>query len=290
MTASAERVYGVNPIGDYAIPSAILVPLKTGAAPHRYQLIARDATGFGVEVTAVTGLMPMGQADLDTPEAGTTDGAATTVGIGQWFAGYRNSATAGDTFVDADFGRVAWGADNCTIGKNENLARSMMGVFCGMTGPGVVKDVPVLWTGFHGWVAARSLHLADHAPIGLFVYPVDAGAGTALTETVIPRSQLHGTVTGFRYIPSATLAADAVNYKTITISKRTAADPTTAVVLATLTSVLGFTAFTPRAFTLSAVANVLDLLPTDIITIKNAATASGAVVPVGAVDGTMEAR
>ena len=132
---------------------------------------------------------------------------------------------------------------------------------------------------------ALGLGVAFIAPIA-----IDAGAVTDLTETVIPRAQLHGTVTGFRYTPSATLAADATNYKTITISKRTAALPGTAVVLATLTSVLGFTAFTPRAFTLSAVANVLDLLPTDIITISNGHTASGAIVPVGAVDGTMEAR
>ena len=289
MTAAATRVAGVEPIGTDAIPTKFLVPLAAGVLPYERQLVARNATGFGVIMTAVTGLIPMGQADSDTPTpGGAANGDADMIARGQFFIGYRNSTTALDTFVDTDFGRVAWVADNQTIGKSNLLARSMGGVFMGLGGRGL--DQPRLWGGFAGYVAARSIHLADHAPCGLFVYPVDAGAGTALTETVIPRAQLHGTVTGFRYIPSATLAADAVNYKTITISKRTAADPATAVVLATLTSVLGFTAWTPAAFTLSAVANVLDLLPTDILTIKNAVTASGAVCPVGAVDGTMEAR
>ncbi len=288
MTAAAKSVSGVEPIGDDAIPRALIVPLAAGVVPYKYQLVARNAAGFGVIMTAVTGLIPMGQADADTPTAGAGNGDADMVARGQWFIGYRNSATALDTFADTDFGRVAWVADNQTIGKNDNLARSMGGVFLGLGGRDL--DKPRLWGGFAGYVAARSIHLADHAPCGLFVYPVDAGAATDLAETVIPRSQLHGTVTGFRYIPSATLAADATNYKTITISKRTAALPGTAVVLGTLTSVLGFTAFTPRAFTLSAVGGALDLLPTDILTITNSHAASGAVVPVGAVDGTMEAR
>jgi hypothetical protein len=287
MTAASKRVSGIRPIGDEAIPRTLLTPLAAGVVPYEYQLIGRNAAGFGVIMTAATGLIPLGQADADTPIAGAASGDAETVALGQWFAGYRNSSGAGDTFVDADFGKVAWCVDNQTMGKLDG-ARSMLGLFMGMTGTN--KDEPRLWTGVAGYVAARATHLANQAPIGLFVYPVDAGAGTALAETIIPRAQLHGTVTGFRYIPSATLAADATNYKTITISKRTAAAPGTAVVLATLTSVLGFTEWTPRAFTLSAVAGVLDLLPTDIITIKNAYAASGAVVPVGAVDGTMEAR
>jgi hypothetical protein len=287
MTAATKRVSGIRPIGDEAIPRALLTPLAAGVVPYEYQLIGRNAAGFGVIMTAATGLIPLGQADLDTPTAGASNGDATTTALGQWFAGYRNSADAGDTFVDADFGKVAWCVDNCTIGKLAG-ARSMAGVYMGMTGTN--KDETRLWTGFAGYVAARSIHLADHAPCGLFAYPLDAGAATDLAETIIPRAQLHGTVTGFRFVTPTVLAADATNFKTITISKRTAATPGTAVVLATLTSVLGFAAYTPRAFTLSDVAGVLDLLPTDILTIKNGHDASGAIVPAGAIDGTMEAR
>ncbi len=289
MTAAAKRVAGVEPIGDDAIPTKFLVPLAAGVLPYEYQLVARNAAGFGVIMTAVTGLIPMGQADSDTPSpGGAGNGDADMVARGQFFIGYRNSTASLDTFADTDFGRVAWVADNQTIGKSNLLARSMGGVFMGLAGRNL--DQPRLWGGFAGYVAARSIHLADNSSCGNFIYPVDAGAATDLTETIIPRQAIHGTVTGFKYTPAATLAADATNYKTITISKRTAADPTTAVVLATLTSVLGFTAWTPAAFTISAVAGVLDLLPTDILTIKNGHAASGAVCPVGAVSGTMEAR
>lgn len=295
MTAATRRVDQVKPYGLGPIAATIKQNLQAALAPYKFWLMARNTSGIGVAVTAVPNLIPLGAAEQDIPSpGGTSDSDASVVCRGSFFTGYNNSSlSAGDTFADADFGKVAWGVDNQTIGKLSNLSgnnRSMVGLFVGM-GESETSTATLetrFWGGVSGWIAARTAHIADRASPFRFVYPVDAGAGTALTETVIPRDQLHGTVTSFRYTPSATLAADATNYKTITISKRTAALPGTAVVVATLTSVLGFTAYTPVLFTLSAVAGVLDLLEDDVLTIKNAATASGAVVPVGAVDGTMK--
>jgi hypothetical protein len=94
------------------------------------------------------------------------------------------------------------------------------------------------------------------------------------------RAKLHGLITSIEYIPNATLAADATNFKTLTVTKYNAAGAG-GVVVGTLTTVLGFTKWVAASFTLSAVAHALEVLEGDNFTIQNSHAASGAVTPAG---------
>jgi len=160
----------------------------------------------------------------------------------------------------------------------------MVGVFYGLRIDSQGQTRTVLWSGFAGWMAARTAHIADNVLFGQHAYLVDAGAATDLTEIQFSqaRAKLHGKITSIEFIANATLAADATNYKTLTVTKY-AADGTAPVVVGTMTTVLVTTKWVAKAFTLSAVAGALDVLEGDTFTIQNSHTASGAVTPAGVI-------
>lgn len=291
MTAATKRVASVTPYGLNAVASTLNLDLAAGLIPYRFWLMARNASGVGVAVTAVPNLIPVGAAELDGITAGVADGDAAVIVRGQWFTGYANSAlTAGDTFADADFGKVAWGVDNQTIGKLSNYAganRSMVGVFVGMNESDTATDDTRFWGGVAGWYAARTAHLSDGANGGTLVKVIDAGATTdtvnGYAEALVPRPKLHGTLTAVEFtVEGATLAASgATNFATFTLYKRDGAGGAAVSVATITTKTIAFTQWTTVSFTLSAVAGAVDLLETDLLTLVRTTGASGAIVPAG---------
>lgn len=193
------------------------------------------------------------------------------------------STISGDGFAAADIGKPFWIASENTPGKLSNYGgsnRSMGGFVVGIDD----NDCPILVSGVTGQLIGRSAMVSDAIVLGSHKYAVDAGAATDLTEIQFSdaRAKLHGVITSIEFIANATLAADATNYKTLTVTKY-AADGTTPVVVGTMTTVLVTTKWVAKQFTLSAVAGALNILEGDLFTIQNSHTGSGAVTPAGVI-------
>jgi hypothetical protein len=293
MTTATKRVDSVQPFGFGAVAATMKLDLAAGLIPYRFWLMARNASGVGVAVTAIPNLIPVGAAELDGVTAGAADLDAAVTVRGQWFTGYANSAlTAGDTFADTDFGKACYGVDNQTIGKLSNYSganRSAIGVFLGLVNSTTGAVDTRFWGGVAGWYAARTAMMADGANGGMLVKVIDAGATTdtvnGYAEANVPRPKLHGTLTAVEFtVEGATLAASgATNFATFTLYKRDGAGGAAVSVATLTTKTIAFTQWTTVSFTLSAVAGAVDLLETDLLTLVRTTGASGAIVPAGTV-------
>ncbi len=298
MTAATKRVDSVKPYGLGAVAASTKLDLAAGLIPYRFWLMARNASGVGVPVTAVPNLIPVGAAELDGVTAGANDLDAAVDVRGQWFTGYANSTGAGDTFADTDFGKVAFGVDNQTIGKLSNLSganRSPVGVFLGIVNATTGMAETRFWGGIAGWYAARTAMLADGANGGSLVKVIDAGAGTdtvnGYAEANVPRPKLHGTLTAVEFtVEGTTLAASGVtDFTTLTLYKRDGAGGSAVSVATITTKTIAFTQWTTVAFTLSAVAGATDLLETDLLTlVKTHGGSTGAIVPAGTIRAVLK--
>lgn len=99
-----------------------------------------------------------------------------------------------------------------------------------------------------------------------------------VAETAGPiRMPFAGKVVSCYVTPAAAVAAHASNYDTYTLSKRLTTDFSTAIVIGTVTSVAGFTAYTPAAMTLTA-ANV-GFAAGDVLTIQSVDNGTTTEVP-----------
>ena len=269
--------------GGHPLPFQTLHPLGAGVLPMQGNLL-QLVSGYGQLVSgSVPNGISLGPADRDAVDAGVAASDGKMLTWNTFVSGYVASTSSNDGFAATDMGVVAWGKDYQTPGKLSNLAgsnRSMLGLVFGLDYE--INRTPLMWVGPVAHCVARSVHAVDNYVFGAHNYAVDAGAATDLTETQfnIPRAKVHGLITGIEFIANATLAADATNYKTLTVTKY-AADGTTPVVVGTMTTVLVTTKWVAKAFTLSAVAGALNILEGDTFTIQNSHAASGAVTPAG---------
>lgn len=195
------------------------------------------------------------------------------------------SSETNDDFADTDFGLPFWIADENAPGKLSNFGandRSLGGLVFGLGDDGN----PILWTGPVAWLVARAALIADRAMLGVYQHAGDALAADALAETIIPRPfAQHGLVTGVRFVPTDALTADNADNAVITVSKRDGAGGV-AVTLATITTDVAsgdWTAFTPKALTLAAAANLV-IRETDVITVTVTKGGSGVVLPSGSIE------
>ncbi len=284
MTQATGRNYNLKAFGDDAIPAAGKRPLSAAVVPFKFWGLGQNPSGYVVaQAAGVTNLISVGLAERDEA-AGTASGDAGIVLRQQEFSGLANSTGTLDAILDSDYCVASWWADNATIGKKSNYAsvnRSMAGLALGIDPD---NNTPIVIHGPVGWMLARLAHMADNVLFGQHLYIVDGGAGTDLTEIQFsqPRAKLHGVITSIEFIANATLAADATNYKTLTVTKY-AADGSTPVVVGTMTTVLVTTKWVAKAFTLSAVAGALDVLEGDTFTIQNSHAVSGAITPAGVI-------
>ena len=267
-------------MNDHAqLPAEILRPLKANVAPYRGMLMAQNSAGLAIIASGSPNCISLGPATRDEDSASFDAGAYITV-ENKWVSGYRASSAPNDSLGDSDFGAVAWAADNQTPGKLSNYSgsnRSMLGLAFGLDPD--LDATPRLWVGPVAWCVARAVHMAD-AKVGAWCSLADGGASAATSETAIHREKFHGVITAVEFTGAAVAASNA-DYVTVTVSKRNGSGGG-ATVLATYDSRAAnqgaISAFQPASFALSAVAGVLNLLETDIITLTVAKGGAGQVL------------
>lgn len=125
--------------------------------------------------------------------------------------------------------------------------------------------------------------MANAFPGGSVAKAIDAGAATDLAETFLDGiARVHGPVAAVYFdVTGTTLAASGdTDFKTLILCKRTAADPSTQVTVASATTkTTAWTQYTSIAFT--AVAGAVDLLEDDLLSIYETHGGSGAIIPAG---------
>lgn len=290
MTAAVVpfRVDGIDRHGDdHAAPYVIRRPLLTGAQPYQFYLVqGTPSSGMfcGVNATSTPNLLTLGAATQDTTLVGAVDGGAEVTLYQQWLIGYYQTATAGDFFVDTDYGAVAWAIDNQTMGKLSNLSgsnRSIGGIFVGIDR--VNQGKAEFAVGAIYSLLARAVHIADNSSVRIRT-AADGSAGATTAETGTSREPVHFQVTGATVAFDAAVTGSDSVYATITVYKRDAnganqtviATGTTGATSATANWMGGTsTAFKPQSMTLSVVAGALNLLETDVITYAIAKASTG---------------
>ncbi len=285
MSAATGRIAGVKPFAPLADESGLKFPLAANVVPARNWLLTiSPTTGYMSQALANTpGQIAGGFADRDS-DGSTVAGRAEMIGRWNFVSGFPNSTASLDSILSTDVAVPFYLVDNQTIGKLSHVSgsnRSLGGLAFGIDED---NSTPIIWCNPLAWAIARSTMVSDGMLFGSHTYAVDAGAATDLTEVIFsnPRAKLHGTITGIEFIANATLAADATNYKTLTVTKYDSAGANP-VVVGTMTTILVTTKWVAKAFALSAVAGALDILEGDIFTIQNSHAASGAITPAGVI-------
>jgi hypothetical protein len=278
MTAASGRIAGPKPYGDHnPIPWGDTLALAASVAPFRNWLLGVvPTTGYVVaQAAGVTDLVCAGFADRDEPSSAAA-GRSFMLARQQFVSGFLNSEETNDALLSTDYAAPFWIVDNQTVGKLSNFGgvnRSLGGLAFGIDPD---TDTPILYPGPVGWTLGRVAVMADNA-IFAAVPVVDSAASDTIAERVIPTEKLHGKVSAIQLVGAA-IAADNTDYITLTVSKRDGAGGG-AVVLGTYDSRAAnqgaLTAFTPKAFALSAVAGALNILETDVITITEAKGGAG---------------
>jgi hypothetical protein len=284
VTATAGNFNGWAPEGIGAqLPPDTCAPQQASLTIGRGQYVTYNASGHAaLNDGTVPGLVCAG-VGYPAPISGSSTIAGQAFaqlwqGFGQ---GNPSSTIANDAFTAADTCTPAYIKDENTLGKLSNYSgsnRSLAGLVFGVSPD--ARVLPRAWVGVVAQTVARGVLIADSFMLASTEI-ADAAASTAISEKAISRPKVKGTITSIEFTGAA-IAADNTDYITVTVSKRTAADPGTAVSLGTYDSRAAnngaITAFVPAAFTLSVVANALFLLPTDVVTITTVKGASGKVI------------
>lgn len=136
MSAATGRV-AITKQGTAQLPSTEHMLVAANVVIKRGWDVARNASGYGVPVTAATGLTSGGiaLADIDTTSSGLggSDGdysIEVEVGVLD-----QQSGTSGDALTNANIGAVVYGIDNQTVGATSGSgARSAIGICMGLNG------------------------------------------------------------------------------------------------------------------------------------------------------------
>src|SRR5581483_9241171 len=134
MSAATGRI-AITKQGTQQLPATERLPIAANVQIKRGWWVARNASGYGVPVTAATGLISGGIAleDIDTTSGGLggSDGdfsIEVEVGVLDLVSG-----TSGDALTDANIGAVVYGIDNQTAGATSGSgARSGLGICMGV--------------------------------------------------------------------------------------------------------------------------------------------------------------
>ena len=289
MTAATGRVAGPKPFAPLADEGGLKFGLAASVAPYRNWLMTLSpTTGLMSQAAANTpGQIAAGFCDRDSAGSSTA-GAAEMVGRWNFVSGFPNSTASQDSILATDIAAPFYFVDNQTIGKKSHVTgsnRSLGGLVFGLDDDPTVGITPIIWCNPLAWTIARGAALANAFPGGNLAKAIDAGAGTDLAETLLDNiAYQHGPVSAVLFdVAGTTLAASGgTDYKTLILTKRTAADPSTAVTVATVdTKTTAFTQYTSIPFVLSAVAGAIDLLEDDLLFLSETHGGSGAIIPAG---------
>jgi hypothetical protein len=198
------------------------------------------------------------------------------------FSGAPASTIANDGFTVADACTPFYVAGANTPGKLgfSTTKRSLGGLVLGIDTTGT--GTPVQWCTPVAYRIAQSALVSDAC-----VFATDAFALTGNTTraeaTLTRTAAVAGTATQVRIMTDAGFTAHDTNFWTITVSKRTAAAPGTAVVVATKTLKItggtgNLTAFKYADLALSATAGAVDILAGDAITVTCTAETTAAAI------------
>jgi hypothetical protein len=266
------------PVGD-EVPLAASVVLAKGG-----YVMAAPTTGYCSPGSASTsGQIPMGICNpAEQITASSVAGASRAAVDLRPFWGNPASTISNDGFTDADVCTPFYVAGAATPGKLgfSTTKRSLGGLVLGLDTLGT--STPVQWCSPIAYVIAQSAIISAACTFADDSFALTGN--TTRAETSIPRDTASpGTVTQVRIAADAGHTAHDSNYWTITVSKRTAAAPGTAVVVATadtkLTGGTGtMTAFKYYDLTLSTVAGATDILPGDVLTVTCTAQTTAAAI------------
>lgn len=277
MTATAAingsaQFYG-NPL-----PTYLDEGLAANAQAGRAQFVTvSPSTGYAaLNDGTVPDQIAAGAADVQNLTDTSTQAGKAVVRCSQrLLRGIPASTIANDGFDATSAGKPWYIASENAPGALSNYSgsnRTLGGLVLGVDDTGA----PILWTGIVAQQVGRCVAMANATNAAHFAIS-DAAASTATAERIIPSAKVHGLVTAIQFIGAA-VAADNTDYVTITIAKRDGSGGG-AVTLGTYDSRAanqgGITAFTPAAFSLSAVAGALNLLETDVITLTVVKGGSG---------------
>jgi hypothetical protein len=276
----------IIPIGN---PLPVSLLLKAAASQTFYQgyfATASPTTGYvSTNVGTTVGQIPAGvMVPPQTVQSSTIAGAAALDLDQRPYWGIPASTTSLDFFYAYDLGTPFFISSYDTPGKLSSLAgvkRQLGGIVLGLDPFGT--GTPVIWTGVVPWMFARSQLLAGAATIAGDSFALTAN--TTRAEATLRRgSKVPAQVTQVRIIADAGFISSDTQYWTITVAKRTAAAPGTAVTVASATlqttgggGIGTLTAWLPCDVTLTATAADLQLLDTDILTVTctTAGTSAG---------------
>lgn len=111
----------------YKVPNTErYLPLKANTKIWKGAMVAVDATGFIVNVTAATGLTCIGVAMRTVDNTGGADGAK-SIQVESGMFPMTNSTTASDDVRRQEIGSPVYGVDNQTVGRIAT-GRSVVGV------------------------------------------------------------------------------------------------------------------------------------------------------------------
>ncbi len=278
-----------SPYGDGAIPPMLDFPNAADAQAGKFQFVTLSpTTGLATPADDNTpeqiaaGIVYPDELTSSSPE----DGAAAMRVMQRAFVHTSPSAIASDGFDETSVGIPFWIADTSTPGALSHTStknRSLGGIVLGLVKYG--STAVRLMGGVVGQLLGRAAMMANAFPGGSVAKAVDAGAATDLSETFLDGiARVHGPVAAVYFdVSGATLAASGnTDFKTFIVAKRTAADPSTLVTVASATTkTTAWTQYTSVAFTLSAVAGAASLLEDDLLSIYQTHGGSGAIIPAG---------
>ena len=124
-------------------PRHVSMGVKAAANIRKAYMVAPDATGFAVEVTATTGLKSPGVALHLADNTAGSDGARD---VDVAYGVYRHAILAGDEVTVADVFAKVFGADGLTVARTDaGGTRSAVGVLLGVEGnEAIVWHTPAL--------------------------------------------------------------------------------------------------------------------------------------------------
>lgn len=289
MTGTAALIGGWTPISDHnAIPGMIYRPLAASAQVGKGQFVTVDPTTGYADLNNGTSpnQIAVGNGDYSELSDTSTIAGNALVRLSQrWCYGLSNG-TSTDALTDTDYAVPFYIGAEATAGKlshtgaDGTLVNRSLGGLC--FGIKTQDGTPVLWSSPVAWLLARATCAVNATVIARDAFALTGN--TTRAETSIPReTTARARVTQVRIMADAGFTAHDTNYWTITVAKRTATTPGTAVTIATKTLKItggtgNLTAWLPADLTLSATSAALDLLETDVITVTCTAESTAAAI------------
>jgi hypothetical protein len=260
------------------LPAGDTVGMAADEAPEEHDIILLDSSGNGV--VADGSQVNLRAAGIMYPDKRST--ASATAGrntVRVWDGlGARMPMKSGDELTANDICVPVYISDQKEIAKSASasgVGRSILGLALGLD----EEEEAVFWGGPIGQLLARLSLLGDNNAFARYAI-ADAAASTAISERVIGRVKVPGVVNSVAFTGAA-VTADATDYATGTIAKRSALDSyAAATTIATFSTITvtgtgSISAFTPYAWTLSGTAANLRLIPGDVITLVTTKGGSG---------------